>query len=395
VQAAGNPYDIGNRIALPARTTDLEVAYTALSLAMPDRVRFRYRLVGADTAWTEAGNRREAFYTNLRPGSYRFQVIAANEDGVWNESGAGVDVEISPTFTQTRMFPFLIGAAIFGSVWLLALWRRRQITRAEEALGQLRSELAHVSRVTSLGALTAAIAHEVNQPLTGIVTNAGTCLHMLAAHPPNVDGARETARRLIRDGNRAADVIARLRALFSGKPPIVEPFDLNEAVHEVIALSRSELQRGRALVQLELVEDLPPATGDRVQLQQVIINLLRNACDAMSSINDRPREIVIQTGCGKDDDIYLSVRDSGVGLAPEGAENLFQAFHTTKREGMGIGLSVSRSIIESHQGRLWAIPNDGPGVTFCFSIPRRPDENLVAPAPHGLAAVRPTQDETR
>jgi C4-dicarboxylate-specific signal transduction histidine kinase len=148
---------------------------------------------------------------------------------------------------------------------------------SEEALGKVRSELAHVARVTSLGALTASIAHEVNQPLSGIITNAGTCLRMLAADPPNVDGARETARRTIRDGNRASDVITRLRALFSNKETTTESVDLNEATREVIALSLSELQRSRVILRAELADDLPPVTGDRVQLQQVILNLLRNA----------------------------------------------------------------------------------------------------------------------
>jgi C4-dicarboxylate-specific signal transduction histidine kinase len=166
---------------------------------------------------------------------------------------------------------------------------------SEEALGKVRSELAHVARVTSLGALTASIAHEVNQPLSGIITNASTCLRMLAADPPNVDGARETARRTIRDGNRAADVITRLRALFGKKDTTTESVDLNEATEQVIALSLSELQRGRVILRAELAEDLPPVTGDRVQLQQVIPNLLRNASDAMSGVDDRPRQLVIRT----------------------------------------------------------------------------------------------------
>ena len=245
-----------------------------------------------------------------------------------------------------------------------------QQRRSEEALGRLRSELAHVARVTSLGALTASIAHEVNQPLSGIVTNAGTSLRMLAANPPNVEGARETARRSIRDANRAADVITRLRALFAKKAPTVEPMDLNAATREVIALWRSELQRSRATLRAELADDLPRVTGDRVQLQQVIINLLRNASEAMSGVDDRPRVIVIQTGLDGHDGVILSVQDSGVGFDQNSADKLFEAFYTTKRDGMGIGLSVSRSIIESHGGRLWAVPNDGPGVTFCFSIPR-------------------------
>jgi PAS domain S-box-containing protein len=241
---------------------------------------------------------------------------------------------------------------------------------SEEALAKTRSELARVARVTSLGALTASIAHEVNQPLSGIITNASTCLRMLAADPPNVDGARETARRTIRDGNRASDVITRLRALFGKKDTMIESVDLNEATREVIALSLSELQRSRMILRPELAEDLPPVTGDRVQLQQVILNLLRNAADAMSGVDDRPRKLVIRTERDEGDRVRLTVQDTGVGFEPQAAGRLFEAFYTTKSGGMGIGLSVSRSIIESHHGRLWAAPNDGPGATFSFSIPR-------------------------
>jgi PAS domain S-box-containing protein len=242
---------------------------------------------------------------------------------------------------------------------------------AEEALTQARSDLAHVTRVTSLGVLTASIAHEVSQPLSGIITNAGTCLRMLAAEPPNVEGARETAKRTIRDGNRASELITRLRALFSKKESTTEPVDLNEAAQEVIALSLSELQRNRVILRPEFADDLPVVTGDRVQLQQVILNLLKNASDAMRAVNDRPRQLQIRTERGTDDQVRLTVRDAGVGLDPQAMDRLFQAFYTTKNDGMGIGLSVSRSIIERHHGRLWAEPNDGPGATFSFSIPPR------------------------
>jgi PAS domain S-box-containing protein len=242
---------------------------------------------------------------------------------------------------------------------------------SEEALAKARSELARVARITSLGALTASIAHEVNQPLSGIITNASTCLRMLAADPPNFDGARETARRTIRDGNRASEIITRLRALFVKKDTATETVDLNEATREVIALLRSELQRSQVILRAELRDDLPHITGDRVQLQQVILNLLRNASDAMGAIDDRPRRLVIRTALDEDDRVRLTVQDAGVGFDAQAVDRIFEAFYTTKNDGMGIGLSVSRSIIESHHGRLWAEPNDGPGATFSFSIPQR------------------------
>jgi signal transduction histidine kinase len=252
---------------------------------------------------------------------------------------------------------------------------------SEQALSKARSELAHVSRVSTVGELTASIAHEVNQPLAGIITNASTCLRMLAADPPNVERARETARRMIRDGNRAADVTTRLRALFAKREVSAETLDLNEAAREVIALSMSDLQRSRVVLRAELAEDLPPVRGDRVQLQQVILNLLRNALEAMSAVDDRPRQLVIKTEPHAQDRVCLSVQDAGAGFDDRDVDKLFDAFFTTKSDGMGIGLSVSRSIIESHHGRLWATANDGPGATFSFSIPRSSEDAIALGAP--------------
>jgi signal transduction histidine kinase len=244
---------------------------------------------------------------------------------------------------------------------------------SEQALVKAQSQLAYVTRATALSALTASIAHEVNQPLSGIITNASTCLRMLAAHPPDVEGARETARRTIRDGNRASDVISRVRALFTGKEPAIEAVDLNEVTREVLALSLSDLQRNRVVLQSELAKDLPAITGDRIQLQQVILNLLRNASDAMVDVHDRPRQMLVRTEREDGDRVRVSVRDAGVGVDPDNVDKLLDAFYTTKTDGMGIGLSISRSIIERHHGRLWAEANDGPGATFSFSVPSGPD----------------------
>jgi len=241
---------------------------------------------------------------------------------------------------------------------------------SEEALTKSRSELAHITRVMSLGILTASIAHEVNQPLAGIITNAETCLQMLEDNPPDIEGARETALRSIRDGNRASDVIVRLRSLFKRKESVAESIDLNDAAREVIALSSGELRRSRVVLQMDLADDLPPVNGDRVQLQQVIINLLRNAIDAMREIEDRPRQLQIRTEKEDGANVRLIMQDTGVGFAPGIADRLFESFYSTKDDGMGIGLAISRSIIEAHQGKIWATLNHGPGSTFAFSIPR-------------------------
>ncbi|WHS56482.1 MULTISPECIES: PAS domain-containing protein [Pseudomonas] len=253
--------------------------------------------------------------------------------------------------------------------YIAALQDVTQRRLSEAALGKVRSELTHLARVASLGALTASIAHEVNQPLAGIVTNASTCLRMLGAKPPNVDGALETARRTIRDGNRAADVINRLRSLFSKNSISLEDVDINEAAREVIALLLGELQRSGVVLLPEFADGLPPVKGDRVQLQQVILNLIMNAKEAMSTIVDRPRHLQVTTGV-QGRQVYLEVKDNGSGFELQDAERLFNAFYTTKRSGMGIGLSVSHSIIEKHHGRLWARVNDTePGATFRFTIP--------------------------
>jgi PAS domain S-box-containing protein len=281
----------------------------------------------------------------------------------------------------------LVGAAVYdntqneGVAFVVDLSERKEAEEAarasERRYHEIQSKLTHANRIAAIAQLGATTAHEISQPLSGIITNASTSLRMLDATPPNVAGARETARRTLRDGNRAADVIARLRALFSKKLLTLEALDLNEATREVIALSSSELQRSHVDVRATLADDLPSVTGDRVQLQQVILNLLRNASEAMDGIDDRPRRVVIRTARSEHDDVQLSVEDVGVGLDTPEVDRLFEAFYTTKTDGMGIGLSVSRSIIESHGGRLWATPNDGPGITLAFSIPSATEDRPI------------------
>jgi PAS domain S-box-containing protein len=245
---------------------------------------------------------------------------------------------------------------------------------AEDALTRARAELAHVARAMTIGALTASIAHEVSQPLSGVITNSSTCLRMLATSPPNLDGVRAAVQRTLRDGNRAAEVVQRLRGLFARQQPATEPVDLNEASREVLTLSSSELQDHGVILRTDLDETLPSVSGDRVQLQQVILNLVLNAADAMKTVDDRRRDLLLETAREDASLVRLSVRDSGVGIDPQNLAKVFDAFYTTKSHGMGVGLSISRSIIESHNGRLWATTNDGPGATFSFSIPCEPGQ---------------------
>jgi PAS domain S-box-containing protein len=266
--------------------------------------------------------------------------------------------------------------------------------RAEEELRSAQARLTEIGRALTMGQLTASIAHEVNQPLSGIITNASTCLRMLAANPPNVEGARETARRTIRDGNRASEVVKRLRALFSRKNASLEPVDLNEAAREVIALSMNALQSNGVTLQVDLAEDLPTASGDRVQLQQVILNLIQNASDAMRSLDGRARAMAVTT-IREGGSIRLSVRDAGVGFSPENGERLFDPFYTTKSDGMGIGLSLSRSIIERHGGRMWASLNEGAGTTFSFSVPIVVKDGTAASEPGGMTTAKSTESKSR
>jgi signal transduction histidine kinase len=222
----------------------------------------------------------------------------------------------------------------------------------------------------TMGELAASIAHEVNQPLSGVVINANTCLRWLAASPPNLDEARGAANRIARDGKRAGDVIARIRALATKSGSTKERMNMNAAVQEIIGLARDEVRRKGVKVKTELAEGLPEVLGDRVQLQQVLLNLMMNGVGAMSTVEGRARELVIKTQDGEEGQVRVTVQDSGIGLDAESMEKIFNPFYSTKAAGMGLGLSISRSIIQNHGGRLWAEPNDGAGATFHFTVPK-------------------------
>jgi PAS domain S-box-containing protein len=252
--------------------------------------------------------------------------------------------------------------------------------RAEEALDRARSELAHVTRVTTLNALTASIAHEVNQPLSGIVSNAGATLRFLSGDAPNLEEAREAVHDIARDGKRAGEIIARIRALTKGTPPRPERLDLNETISEILSLIGDEAKRNNVLVRTQFDGSLSPVAGDRVQLQQVVLNLVMNAIEAMSSVSERPRELVITTQNIDPDCVQATVEDSGIGIASNTVDKIFDSFYTTKSGGMGMGLSISRSILQSHGGRLWAVGKDGPGTVFQFTVPKYREKGAHAPA---------------
>jgi C4-dicarboxylate-specific signal transduction histidine kinase len=246
----------------------------------------------------------------------------------------------------------------------------RERKHAEETLRQAQADLAHVNRVTAMGELTASLAHEVNQPIAAAVTNANTCLRWLTRDQPDVEEARAAAMRIVKDGTRAAEIINRIRLLFKKGTPQRGLVDINEVIREMIVLLRSEAARHNILVETELATDLPQVMGDRVQLQQVIMNLMINGIDAMKDM-DGTRKLALKSQRRENEQILVTVSDTGVGLPPQPADQIFKAFFTTKPHGTGMGLSISRSIVESHDGRLWAAENSPWGARFCFTLPTK------------------------
>jgi PAS domain S-box-containing protein len=250
---------------------------------------------------------------------------------------------------------------------MVDLTNRKQ---AEEALRQAQADLAHVSRVTTMGELTASLAHEVKQPIAAAITNARTCLRWLAADTPNIEEARAAAMRIVKDQTRAAEIISRIRLLFNKGTPQRELVDVNDVIREMLVLLRGETTRYSVLVRTELMADLPQVMGDRVQLQQVMMNLIMNSNDAMKEVNGT-RDLTIKSEQAENEQVLVSVSDTGVGIPPQQADQIFDAFFSTKPQGTGMGLRISRSIIESHGGRLWATHNSPRGASFCFTLPTK------------------------
>jgi C4-dicarboxylate-specific signal transduction histidine kinase len=255
---------------------------------------------------------------------------------------------------------------------------RKRAEEEREKLRQLEADLVHTNRVSMLGELTASIAHEVNQPLSGVVSNASACLRWLAGETPNMEEAREATRRIVRDGKRAAEVIARIRALTKKTEGFREKLDLNQTIREVLALVGDEAKKNRVVIRTGFADDVFPVLGDRVQLQQVMLNLVMNGIEAMSSAGEQARELAITTRNVNSDQVQVTVQDSGTGLDPNVMPKIFDPFYTTKPSGMGMGLSISRSILRAHGGQLWAAANDGPGVSFHFTLPRYDESSHAA-----------------
>jgi C4-dicarboxylate-specific signal transduction histidine kinase len=315
--------------------------------------------------------------------------MARNPDGIWSGNETTMPFEVEAAYWQTRWFRVSSVAALAVLLWMLYKLRVRSIQQhseqlaminakleaqiterkhAEEALRQAQADLTHANRVSSMGELTATLAHEVNQPIAATITSAGTCLRWLSRDQPDLEKARAAASRIEQDGKRASEIVNRVRLLFQKGTLQRELVDLNEIIREMILLLHSGATKFAVLVRTELAADLPQVMGDRVQLQQVLMNLIMNSIDAMKDVDDT-RELGIKSQRAENEEVVVSVTDSGVGLPPQEADQIFNAFFTTKPQGTGMGLRISRSIIESHGGRLWATDNSPRGASFYFNLP--------------------------
>jgi NO-binding membrane sensor protein with MHYT domain len=286
---------------------------------------------------------------------------------VFTDHATMEDAHEDATLDRPPLALAIAGFTLADLVALFASVSKRK--RAEEVLRRTRADLAHIQRVTTMGELAASITHEVNQPLGTMVNNASACVRWLAAQ--HLEEAQRSATLVIADGHRAAEIIGRIRTLIKKEPPRKDALEVNKAIAEVIALTRDEVMRNNVSVQTQLAEGLPLIQGDRVQLQQVILNLIINAVEAMSGVSEGSRGLLIGTGKDASGRVLVAVQDSGPGLNPESFERLFDSFYTTKPGGMGMGLSICRSIVEAHGGRIWATPNAGPGTTVQFTLPNK------------------------
>jgi NO-binding membrane sensor protein with MHYT domain len=333
-------------IAISASTVALWVAFRTTDLAQ--------RLVAAIVMGLAISGMH---YTGMRAATF-------------TAHGPVHEVQVNASLNQTNLALAVAGITfiILAFASVASLFERM---RAEEALRQAQANLAHVSRVMTLGELTASISHEVNQPISALITNGQVCLRLLALETPRPDDMRAAVERIVKDANRASEVIQRIRALAKRTEPQMLSLDINDVIREAILMVRREVLSHGVLLRTELASGLPPVLGDRVQLEQVVINLLMNGVEAMEPITDRPREIVIRSQQHEAGQVHVAVLDSGIGIDSETAEKLFSAFFTTKPSGMGMGLSISRSIIRAHGGRLWVSPNPDHGAAFQFTVPAR------------------------
>jgi PAS domain S-box-containing protein len=496
ITADNNTANLTDSVQIPPSPRRITFEFTGLSLAVPGRILFRYFLENFDSSWSQPVTAREAVYTNLGPGSYRFRLVASNSEGLWNGPETAIAFNVAPAYYQTYWFRLSCVAAFIAILWALYRWRvhqlrgqekrlrdvvetipamtfttladgsctfvnkrwteytglsveqssgavwqralhpedlvrhsekwrisvatgrlfegearfrratdgeyrwflvrgvplrdphgkiinwygtltdiedRRRAEQEGERLRQLEADLAHTNRVSVLGEMAASVAHEIKQPIAAAITSANTCIEWLAHAPPNLDRARAAAARIDKYGNRAAEIIDRIRSFYRKSPPQRALVDVNRIIQEMLTLLNGEATRYSVAMRTELTTDLPKIMADRVQLQQVFMNLMLNAIEAMK---DSGGELTVKSQL-QDGQLQFLVTDTGVGLPREKVDQIFSAFFTTKEQGSGMGLAISRSIVESHGGRLWALANNGRGATFHFTLPTHVTESAL------------------
>lgn len=368
----------GSPITLPPQPQEVEIHFTAFNYAKPERLRFRYRLLELDSKWLDAGQQRVARFSQLTPGKYTFQAGAANADGYWSEPNATIEFEVLPAYWQTAWFRILMGILLVGSGGSLAAWwsrshiqrarTREKLAQAEAEAQQHRGEVARLTRLAILGELSASLAHELNQPLAAILSNAQAARRFLDRGTAEPGEIRDILNDIVEDDQRASAVIQKVRTLLNKGEHQPRPLDLNALILSVVKLMDADLKSRGVSVKTELAANIPKIQGDRTQLQQVMINLLINACDAMSHLEKEKRLILIQSSYSKVVGAQVFLSDNGDGIPAEDAEKIFEAYYTTKDEGLGLGLSLSRSILFAHGGRLWAKNAERGGAVFGFNL---------------------------
>ncbi|MCC7377445.1 MAG: hypothetical protein IT581_22480 [Verrucomicrobiales bacterium] len=374
-------------LSMPPGSFGLEIRYTAPSFTAPEQVRFQTRLDGTSRHWDDAGDRRVARYEQLPPGTYTFRVRAANNDGIRDDDGVALAFVVQPYYWQTRTFRGALGLLLTAVGASAAWWRTRARRRSEvaemermqremldrkrteELLARQRNELAHMSRVTMLGELSGSLAHELNQPLASILSNAQAAQRFLAKDPPDLPELRAILTDIVDEDRRAGEIIRRLRGLLKKGEEQHHELDPNLLVQEVLRLVRNDLLNQGVEVQIDLHPNPPVVLGDRVQLQQVLVNLILNACEAMSAQPRPERRFKITTAIAVDGSLDLTVSDRGPGIPDDKLEQVFTPFFTTKSSGMGLGLSVCRTILSAHHGRLWATNSPDGGAVFHLMLP--------------------------
>jgi signal transduction histidine kinase/ligand-binding sensor domain-containing protein len=366
------PQPLDFALIIPPGKHQIDIAYTAPALRGGQWLRFRYLLDGFDPAWLSAGGLRLASYDGLPPGRYVFRVAAADCMGEWNESGASLALTVQPFFWQT-LWPRIGGVLLLVAAGSTAAWgyahskHLRQLAAFEIERSQ-QAELARVSRVSLLGELSASLAHELNQPLAAILGNARAAQRFLADDPADMNEVRACLEDIAESDRRASEIIRRMRSMMKKGEAQIEPRDINADIEQVLGLLHSEFTSRQVTVATHLLSGLPPVWGDHIQLQQVLLNLVINGCDAMHDTPPAERRLLITSQLAADKMVRVSVRDHGVGVPPKLLEQIFTAFFSTKKSGLGMGLSICRAIIEAHRGLLWPENNADRGATFHFTL---------------------------